>query len=159
MSLKAAIRSLPLGATEQPLVVELVGTIDARDFIANLRDAYASAGPRCGLLTTPLWKSSTANPARTVGGKGAKKGSPDKGSASEGDAQTVHRIVLSRPVHIKSASSISRAHVRLGTASLVVCAPGVTLERVDISGVGRPGMGAPLEARALVGGMRHTAYY
>ncbi|KAG1655895.1 hypothetical protein FOA52_006093 [Chlamydomonas sp. UWO 241] len=155
MSLKAALRSLPLGATESPVVINLEGTVSAKDFKATLRAAYAAAGPRCGLITTSLWPTKYRVSAAAASGKVSsvdKTASGKKGSDSSpsGVGTGPKTIALSRPVLIKSASPASRARIQLGGALLLVCCPGVTLERVDICGVGRAGVGPTLEARALL---------
>eukprot|EP00955_Chlamydomonas_euryale_P067804 359937-Chlamydomonas_euryale.AAC.30 len=161
-SLKDCLRSLPMGATEQPVVVDLIGTLSVKDLIASLREAYAAAGPRCGLLTTPLYKAKEAEDAAAVatrsGGKKRSPGGSSKGSAvskGRGGGQP-SRVVLSRPVVLRSAGGMSRARLRLGSASLVVAAPSVIMERVDVVGEGRPGLAAPMEARALVRMHLHT---
>jgi hypothetical protein len=136
-SMTSLMRDLPIGAHEEPLVVELVGTVTVRDLVKALKEAYKEAGPRCGANIVPAWKLRDAKKKSKAlkGRKEEEEGASDPNST----AGNPLRIVLRRPVTLKSASS-NNCKIMLQSTSLVVASHSVALENCDISGYGRSGV-------------------
>lgn len=138
-SMSSLMRELPIGAHEEPLIVELVGTVTVKDLVKSLKEAYKEAGPRCGANIIPAWKVRDAKKKAKAqkGGKEEEEGGNDDPNSTAGNPL---RIVLRRPIHLKSASATSSCRIMLQSTSIVVSSHSVTLENCDLSGWGRSGV-------------------
>ena len=138
-SMSSLMRDLPIGAHEEPLIVEFTGTVTLKDLIKQLKQSYKEAGPRCGANIVPAWKSRDAK-KKAKGKKGVPSEQEGGNSDPNSTAGNPLRIVLRRPIHLKSASSTSSCKLMLQSTSLVVASHSVTLESCDIFGWGRSGV-------------------
>ena len=119
---------------EAPVEIEIYGQASLSDFIKALKDAYKEAGPRFGVIPTPAWKLKEARLRRA---SKAKKAGDEATSSADGGPL---RVVLLRPVKIKSSNPKAHACVDLGQASLVVKGTDISITGVDFVGWGRPGL-------------------
>lgn len=106
----------------------------------QLKEAYKEAGPRCGAIIAPAWKARDAKRKAK-----ANKAVPeeDGGGGGTDPNSTVGnplRIVLRRPIHLKSSSSTKNCKIMLQSTSLIVASHSVTLENCDVYGWGRKGV-------------------
>ena len=124
---------MPLGQREAPVEIELIGASNLPEFIKALKDAYKDAGPRFGVIPTPPWRLRDAKLKKSAKSKKAGE------VGSEGKAGPL-RVVLLRPVKIKSSNPKTHASVDLGGASLVIKGTDISIEGVDFVGWGRPGL-------------------
>ena len=101
---------MQLGGHEAPIEVELIGSLTLPEFIKALKDAYKDAGPRFCAIPVPQWKLTEARRKRALEKK--------KAGAEEGDGQQHHRVVLSRPVVIKSSNPARNCTIDMGNVSV-----------------------------------------
>jgi hypothetical protein len=136
-----------LGSKEEPVEVILIGRVTLQDLLKALQESYQRAGPRFGIIPVPPWR------VREREKKKSKKKifNEDKGSndSAKQGGRVKHRVILHRPVTLRSENPSQNCVVDLETAVLVIKGPGITLQGVDICGYGRPGL-AYCETHGLV---------
>lgn len=90
--------------------MELIGSLTLPEFIKALKDAYKDAGPRFGVIPVPQWKLAEAKRRRALEKK--------KAGAEEGDGRQHHRVVLNRPIVIKSSNPAKNCTIDMGKVSV-----------------------------------------
>ena len=105
MALRQRLNGLPPGLHEAPVEIELIGSLTLAEFLKVLKDAYKEAGPRFCAIPTPQWKLADlkrdrASNKKVAGAEGGPKGA-------------MHRIILRRPVLIKSSNPKKNATIDL----------------------------------------------
>lgn len=107
--LRHNLNNLPPGAHEEPVEIELMGELSLPEFINALKEGYKEAGPRFGVIPTPQWKLADLRARRA--GMAGKAG-------EEGPKSLPNRLILRRPVTIKSSNPKKNATVDMGTVRI-----------------------------------------
>ena len=104
--LRHKLNGLSPGTQEEPVEIELMGESSLPEFIKALKDAFKEAGPRFGVIPTPQWKLADIRRRARMAGKAG---------GDEGPKSLPQRLILRRPVTIKSSNPKKNAVVDMGT--------------------------------------------